>query len=105
MCQACAGRGFPQIWSRIPHIPGAGSPTQNVDFVATIKFEEIIDFLTTEKEMDLLVMLSHKRNFKTRFMEPSTASKVTRKMNIPVLILKEEYIFTPQKGGKLKYSV
>ena len=69
------------------------------------KFEEIIDFLTTEKEMDLLVMLSHKRNFKTRFMEPSTASKVTRKMNIPVLILKEEYIFTPQKGGKLKYSV
>ncbi len=69
------------------------------------KLEELIMFLSNEEDMDLLVMLSHKRNFKFRFMEPSTASKVARRMDIPVLILKESYIFTTQFEGKKKYVV
>lgn len=65
-----------------------------IDFKLSVgNFKEKIEDLSKELEMDLIVMLSHKRNFKTRYLMPSTASKVARTMDIPVLILKESYFF------------
>jgi len=64
-------------------------------------FEQIIDSIVKEESVDMLVMLSNRRDFTARFMEPSTASKVARKMDIPVLILKHDYFFKNHIQGSL----
>ena len=48
--------------------------------------ETILDFITSQ-EIDVLAMVTHKRNFFVSFFESSLAEKVTNRSSIPVLVL------------------
>ncbi len=64
---------------------------KNISFFSIAgKFEEDIQEYVIANDIDLLVTQSHKRNWKFRFMEPSSSNKIARKINIPMLIIKEQ---------------
>ena len=50
-------------------------------------FERVVKHTSVNHGMDLLVMLSHHRNFKTRWVQPSTAIKIVRSVEVPILSL------------------
>ncbi|MFT5168367.1 MAG: nucleotide-binding universal stress UspA family protein [Saprospiraceae bacterium] len=50
--------------------------------------KEIINFVR-QKEADILVMLSHKRNFISRLLDRDEVKSVAREISIPLLIIKD----------------
>lgn len=62
---------------------------QEVTFFTNDKpFEKGIQDFVIEKEVDLLITQSHTRNWKFRYVDPSSSNRVARRINIPMLILK-----------------
>ena len=52
-------------------------------------FEEGIQDYITKTGTDLLITQTHTRNWKFRFVDPGSSDKIARKINIPMLVLKE----------------
>jgi len=53
------------------------------------EFETEIHQFVAEEDIDLLITHSIRKNWKFRFVEPSSSNKIARRINIPMLIMKE----------------
>ena len=61
-----------------------------IDFQMTVgTFDEMVDRWIDREKMDIMVMLSSKINFQTRFTDLITTNKISRKTEIPILVFKE----------------
>ena len=52
------------------------------------EFEKGVQDFVIEQQVDLLVTQSHTRNWKFRYVDPSSSNRIARRINIPMLILK-----------------